>query len=367
MNDKLMRVLQSPAFASAAMLAVSAGLIFAASNVKINERSVDTLEIVSESIPDTKKSLKQLKTDNSATTTSCTSVPVTTASSSSSTSLTTTSTTSKTTNTTTTSTTTVPPTEPPTEPEPPHSSGPIIPEKYAGESANSAYYQERLFVAGDSIAYGYYVYGYIPYEHNLAQESVSMWNLDYFTFNGMGLVDAVDSAHPSLLLMSLGMNDVNMNYPDAYTSKYIDVICQILDRCPDISIVVAGITPVADGIAYTTNDIINSYNSALEQAVIDFNDPRVFYFDANSVIADGATHALSASYSGGDGIHIASASYSAMLSAMFNYLDTTKVKERMMKLESPQEENVTESETQPIQPETQPEQPSEQPQTEQTE
>ena len=53
------------------------------------------------------------------------------------------------------------------------------PTVYAGTSPNSSFYQERMAVAGDSLALGFNFYGFIPDMHNIATESVSMWNLDY--------------------------------------------------------------------------------------------------------------------------------------------------------------------------------------------
>lgn len=206
------------------------------------------------------------------------------------------------------------------------------PRIYAGDSPNSQYYQERLAIAGDSIAYGFNFYGYIPDIHNIATESVSMWNFDHFTFNygagDIGLIDAIDYIHPKLLYMSLGMNDVNMNYPDSFTAKYTEVIYQILERVPDINIVVAGITPVTAECDYISNDIIREYNYALEAAVIEIDSPRVCYFDAYSIVCDESLD-LRYECTSGDGIHLEPYCYADILTALFNYLDTTSIPEFM--------------------------------------
>lgn len=206
------------------------------------------------------------------------------------------------------------------------------PSNYAGESPNSSFYQDRLAIAGDSIAFGFNLYGYIPDEHNIARESVSMWNLDYFTFNygygDVGLVEAVEYVHPKLLYMSLGMNDVNMNSAETYALRYEDTIRQILGRIPDINIVVAGITPVSGDSSFTSNDTIRQYNAALEQAVKNINSSHVYYFDAYSVISDEYGN-LRYDCSAGDGIHLATHCYNDFLVALFNFLDTTPVKEQI--------------------------------------
>lgn len=203
----------------------------------------------------------------------------------------------------------------------------------AGTSPNSDFYQQRIYIAGDSIAYGFNAYGFIPDYRNLAQESVSMWNLDGFTFGGgYSLVDAVSYSAPELLYMSIGMNDVNMNDTYAFAGKYTDVIEQILSRCPDINIVVAGITPIGYESTFTSNERIREYNSALEYAVNSLESPRVYYFDAYSVVSD-EYGALRYDCSGGDGIHLQSHCYGDFLSALFNFLDDTSVKEQIEKAE----------------------------------
>ncbi len=203
----------------------------------------------------------------------------------------------------------------------------------AGTSPNSDFYQQRLAVAGDSIAYGFNAYGFVPYERNMAQESVSMWNLDYFTFcGGYGLVDAVSYVSPKLLYMSLGMNDVNMNDSNAFASKYKSVIEQIMTRCPDTNIVVAGITPIGYESSFTSNERIREYNSALENAVNSIGSSKVYYFDAYSVVSD-EYGMLRYDCSGGDGIHLQTHCYSDFLSTLFNFLDDTSVKEQIEKSE----------------------------------
>ena len=203
---------------------------------------------------------------------------------------------------------------------------PLSPYTNAGYSPNSEFYQQRLSIAGDSIAYGFNAYGYIPYEHNYAQESVSMWNLNGFTFcGGCGLVEAIGYNQPSLLYMSIGMNDVNMNSSSTYASQYLSVINQIRSCSPDTVIVVAGISPVGAESSYTTNDTIRDYNTALKSAVESLNSSYVYYFDAYSLLCDEYLN-LRYDCSGGDGIHLQSHCYEDILTALFNFLDTTSVK-----------------------------------------
>lgn len=256
-----------------------------------------------------------IKTNSTATTTSITTVSETTAAASTATA---------------TQTDAAQQTEASSTAPPPASLSPYI---GVGDSPNSALYQEKLVIAGDSIAFGFNVYGFIPNEHNLAKESLSMWNLKNFTFNfgygNISLIDAVSAIKPELLYMSLGMNDLNMNSGEGFASRYSDVLRQIKHNNPDINIVVAGITPIADYVTYSNNTNIRSYNEALRNAVNTIGLPDIYYFDAYSVLADPNTLAMRSDCSSGDGIHISSASYKQLLTALFNFLDTTPVKTKI--------------------------------------
>ena len=208
----------------------------------------------------------------------------------------------------------------------------LKPDRYAGTSPNSEFYQDRLAVAGDSLALGFCYYGFVPKMHSIAGDSVSMWNLDYFTFdhgNGeLGMVDSIEEIRPRLLYMSVGMNDVNLNYPEPYVKRYREVIDEIMKRMPDINIVVAGITPVCSYCNVVRNDIIREYNAALEQMVKDMDSPQVVYFDAYSVVCD-ENRELRDEYSSGDGMHIYIPCYNDILTALFDFLDTTDFKKRL--------------------------------------
>lgn len=255
----------------------------------------------------------------------------TTVTSTATTTVTTTSTTSSTTQTTTTEP------EKETEPDDYVPGQPLSPYLYAGVSPNSAFYQERMAVAGDSIATGFNLYGYIPYEHNIAKESVGLWNYAGNTFNfgcgDMGMVDSVAYMKPSLLYISMGMNDLPNCDPDGFAAIYYDLIMQILEVSPDTVIIASGISPVGDFVTYSTNENIRNYNYALENMVYSTGSPQIYYFDAYSVLADSNTLALSSSYSAGDGIHLASFSYGDILTALFNFLDTTPVMEQISEAE----------------------------------
>jgi hypothetical protein len=208
----------------------------------------------------------------------------------------------------------------------------LAPDRYVGTSPNSAFYQERLFTAGDSITLGLRYYGFIPREHCIAGDSVSMWNLAHFTFTmgeeELGLVDAVAYSKPRLLYMWLGMNDVNLNSPGKFIKRYREVIDEIRERVPGIIIIVAAITPVSSGCRVVKNSIIRDYNAALIEMVKRIDSPDVYFFDVYSVICDDKLE-LTSGYSSGDGMHLYIPCYTDIMTALFDYLDTTNVKAKL--------------------------------------
>lgn len=195
----------------------------------------------------------------------------------------------------------------------------------AGESPNSNFYQSRLTVIGDSIAYGFNCYGFIPADHNLATESVSIWNFGEFTFDKgggtMGIVDAADYVHPSLIYISLGLNDVNNHDPAGFASTYSGIVSQLQSRMPDAVIVIGAITPVSADCWFTDNGTIMEYNNAIAGMAAGFASPRVLYFDAFSVLCEPGTTSQNSAHAGGDGIHLGPSAYSLVLTSLFNFLD----------------------------------------------
>ncbi|MBR4627742.1 MAG: SGNH/GDSL hydrolase family protein [Ruminococcus sp.] len=198
----------------------------------------------------------------------------------------------------------------------------------ATTSPNAAFYQDRLYVTGDSICHGFNVFGFVQENHCITQGSVSMWNRDYFYFDtpygSYQMVDAVAALQPKLLYMSLGMNDVNMGDPQAFADKYAETVNDIMQRVPDINIVVASITPIDANVTdFTSNEVIRSFNAALKTKIEGLRSNRVHYFDAYSVIADPNTLSMRAGGTSGDGIHLSTECYTDFLNALFLELDKT--------------------------------------------
>lgn len=203
----------------------------------------------------------------------------------------------------------------------------------AGDSPNSQYYQDRIVIIGDSIAYGFNAYGYIPYEHNIAKESLAVWNMGNYSFDlgggPMGVFDAAGYVNSPLYFISVGMNDLYSYSPDDYAWAMRGIAEEVLARVPDATIVIGAITPVSQGNYYTSNETIQAFNNSLEYVINDMNSPQIMFFNTYAVLADPSTQALSSAHSGGDGLHLNGSSYGYVLSCLFNFLDTTGAIDQM--------------------------------------
>lgn len=208
----------------------------------------------------------------------------------------------------------------------------------AGESPNSSFYQDRLTIIGDSIAYGFNAYGYIPYEHNVAAESLAVWNMNDYSFDlgggSMGVFDAASYVYSPLYFISIGMNDLYSYTPDDYAWNMRYIAEEILARVPTATIIVGAITPVSDGNYYTSNETIRDFNWSLEYVINDMDTSQVMFFNTYDVLCDQNTLALGYDFAGGDGLHLNGSSYGYILSCMFNFLDTTPAIEQIEAHES---------------------------------
>ena len=204
-------------------------------------------------------------------------------------------------------------------------------------SPNYSYYLDRMVVVGDSIASGFNVCGYIPYEHNLAQESMAIWNMYNYGFDigggYMGVLEAAAYAYSPLYYVSIGMNDIFGMTPNEYAWEMRSIVEYIQAYVPTATIVVGAITPVSAYNYYTTNDVLIEFNNALEWVINDMADSHVIYFNANDALCDHSTMTLSWDFAGEDGLHLNAGAYNHLLNCLFNYLDMTPALEQMQKHE----------------------------------
>ena len=210
-----------------------------------------------------------------------------------------------------------------------------------GKSDNVKFYQDRIVIAGDSIAYGFCAYGYVPYGHNIAKGSTAMRNYtdtSLFMFDPTGtdlpMMDAIKAVKPSLLYISMGMNDVNLIDAETYCAKYKEFIQQAKQQVPDCIIVAASITPISSTCGFTDINNIKACNEGLKKLITELNDPNVLFFDAYSVIVgpDGSYSAPNTT--GPDGIHLVGSCYQTLLEKLSVLLDANGMKDKITQIES---------------------------------
>ena len=209
------------------------------------------------------------------------------------------------------------------------------------KSDNVKFYQDRIVIAGDSIAYGFCAYGYVPYEHNIAKGSTAMRNYDdtsLFMFDPTGsdlsMMDAIKAVKPSLLYISMGMNDVNLIDSDTYVSRYKEFIQKAKEQVPDAIIVAASITPISSTCGFTDINNIKSCNEGLKNLIGSLNDPNVLFFDAYSVIVGSDGSYSAPNTTGPDGIHLVGSCYQQILEKLAVVLDQSGIKDKITEIES---------------------------------
>ena len=210
-----------------------------------------------------------------------------------------------------------------------------------GVSQNVKFYQDRVVIAGDSVAYGFCSYGYIPYEHNIAKGSTALRHYDdtsLFMFDPTGtplsFMDAIAAVKPSLLYISMGMNDVNIIDADKYVERYKDLISKVKQRVPDCIIVTAAITPITQASTFTKIENIRTFNEKLKATVEELNNPDVVFFDAYNAIVGPDGYYIPNEYSPKDGVHVAGSCYQTLLEKLALTLDSYGMKERIEQIEA---------------------------------
>lgn len=206
----------------------------------------------------------------------------------------------------------------------------------SGKSDNVKFYQDRVVIAGDSIAYGFCAYGYVPYEHNIAKGSTAMRNYDdkgLFNFDPTGtplsMMDAIKAVKPSILYVSMGMNDVNLIDDKKYVERYREFIQKAKQAAPGCVIVAASITPIAATSTFTDINKVRACNEGLKKLIAELNDPDVIFFDAYSVIVGSDGVYAAQGTTGPDGIHLTGNCYQMLLERLAVLLDQYGVKDKL--------------------------------------
>ena len=181
----------------------------------------------------------------------------------------------------------------------------------------------------------------MPYEHNIAKGSTALRQYDdksLFTFDPtgkeLGFVDAIEAVKPSLLYISMGMNDVNLIDAEKYVQRYKELIEKVKNKVPDCVIVTAAITPITQASKFTNIENIRTFNTALKKMVEELKDPNVVFFDAYNAIVGPDGVYIPNDYSPSDGVHVAGHCYKTLLEKLALTLDQYDMKKKIEDIEA---------------------------------
>lgn len=169
---------------------------------------------------------------------------------------------------------------------------------------------------GDSICSGLKHYETLPAEQVYAQGSVAARNIFDYTFNYKGqqlsIINVLINVKPEYVVFSMGMNDVNMTSEKKYCENYDYLISMVESFLPDTKIIVCSITPISADSAFTTNEKIDNYNTAIKEFIENSEKKNRYYVNIAHALKN-TDNCLYEDYSAGDGIHIGPLAYNAIL------------------------------------------------------
>lgn len=165
---------------------------------------------------------------------------------------------------------------------------------------------DYTLLVGDSICSGFAEYGIVPREHVAAKGNLGSRSFFDYTFKFRGKEDqtyeqVLKAGKPRYVLLSMGMNDVNMVYEETYCENYRGVIQATLDGS-DADVFVAAITPVCS--KFCANSVIDSFNDYMRRFIETEFPERVHFVDFGQYLKNDEGKLRTCLHSG-DGVHLA--------------------------------------------------------------
>lgn len=202
-------------------------------------------------------------------------------------------------------------------------------------------FTERSLFVGDSICLGFKAYKRVPEGSVAATGSLGSRSFFDYTFSlneedGLSYEQVLEKSKPAFILLSMGMNDVNMVDEDVYCKNYGKIIDLSLKNS-NADIFVAAITPICS--EYTSNSRIDKFNKTLKAYIGDNYNTRVHFIDYGQYLKNDKNE-LRACLHSGDGVHLAPYCYDIALWEIHDKLKTYGLLER---LNEPVEEQIIHS------------------------
>lgn len=174
--------------------------------------------------------------------------------------------------------------------------------------AEAAFADKALFV-GDSICLGFMRYNVIKPKNVFAVGSVGARNFFDMEFQyygkPTGYDEVLEQTGPESVILSMGMNDVNMTSAQEYCENYRKIIDYTLEHS-NANVYVSAITPINSNFAEHSR--IDAFNLAMKNYIKENLGQRVAFVDFGYLLKNG-DNMLSNGLDSGDGIHLAPECY----------------------------------------------------------
>ena len=219
--------------------------------------------------------------------------------------------------------------EPEQTPEPTQTPAPVVRSGALPESADAGQeYIDRLVFLGDSTTYGLKAYEVVrgdqvwtPSSGTLALFNQAVATIVYpKTDTEILITDAVGDAKPEYMVLTIGVNGVSMMDEDAFKSDYTALVQRIQSVSPDTKIICNSIYPVESTYEAKNNGINNAKINAANGWILEVAEQNGCGYTDSASVLKGSDGCLMPEYGNGDGIHLCTAGFEAVL----QYLRTHK-------------------------------------------
>ncbi|MCL2086396.1 MAG: SGNH/GDSL hydrolase family protein [Oscillospiraceae bacterium] len=170
---------------------------------------------------------------------------------------------------------------------------------------------DDLFI-GDSIATGFYLYGYVDKRNVFADVGLSPGAVLTAAVDGQTLADKLSAIEPKNIYIMIGTNGIGYLTPDNMASNVSAIVKHLSQTAPGANIVVLSISPVTQAreAAHPQKMAdINAYNALLSQVAA---ENGVQFSDVGALLKDDTGY-FDAQYAEADGLHFKSAAYKVVL------------------------------------------------------
>lgn len=176
-------------------------------------------------------------------------------------------------------------------------------------SESEAAFADKALFVGDSICRGFTAYNVVKPKNVYAAGSVGARNFFEMEFQYHGektaFDEVLDEVKPESVLLSMGMNDVNMTSAQEYCENYRKIIDFALEHS-GANVYVCAITPINSQFAEHSR--IDAFNLAMKNYITENFGQRVAFVDFGYLLKNG-DNMLSNGLDSGDGIHLAPECY----------------------------------------------------------